>query len=46
MPLTEPVPDTDPYYECLDCDQRITEEVDDRLCPDCGGYLEDLTVPR
>ena len=46
MPLTEPVPDTDPYYECLDCDRRIAEAVDDRCCPDCGGYLEDLSVPR
>lgn len=46
MSLTDPIPDTDPYYECLDCGTRITEAVDGRLCPDCGGYLEDLSVPR
>lgn len=35
-----------PYYECMDCRQRLTEEVEGRLCPDCGGYLKNLGVAR
>jgi rRNA maturation endonuclease Nob1 len=35
-----------PYYECMDCRRRLTEEVQGRLCPDCGGYLKNLGVAR
>ena len=35
-----------PYYECLDCDRRLRSAVENRLCPDCGSYLDDLTVTR
>jgi hypothetical protein len=46
MRQTDPAPDLGPYYECLHCQRRVTEEIDHRGCPDCGGYLRDLTVPR
>lgn len=37
--------DQDPLYECLDCGNR-PDEVDGRLCPDCGGYLSNIARAR
>jgi hypothetical protein len=45
MPLhDDPVSRGEPIYECLDCGGRA-EEPEGRLC-ECGGYLQNLGVPR
>jgi hypothetical protein len=44
MNKTDPAPDQAPLYECLDCGARV-EDPDGRLCK-CGGYLQNISVPR
>ena len=41
---TDPAPAQAPLYECLDCGERV-EDPDGRLCA-CGGYLQNISVPR
>lgn len=42
----DPVPNERPYYECYDCGKRVKTVEDGRFCPDCGGYLQNIGVPR
>lgn len=44
MNRTDPAADQAPLYECLDCGARA-EDPDGRLC-ECGGYLQNISVPR
>lgn len=39
-------PRREPYYECADCGRRVTTAEDGRLCSKCGGYLQNIGVPR
>jgi hypothetical protein len=42
----DPAPEQESIYECLDCGQRVdADDLDGRLCA-CGGYLQDISVPR
>jgi hypothetical protein len=45
MTYTDPHHEDEPLYECLDCGNR-PEEIDGRLCPDCGGYLSNIGMAR
>ncbi len=36
----------EPLYECLDCGSRVEGETDDRLCADCGGYMQNIGITR
>lgn len=36
----------DPMFECLDCGTRFPEDVEGRLCSECGGYLRNIGVSR
>lgn len=44
MPLQPDPADGASLYECLDCRERV-EDPDGRLC-ECGGYLQNIGVPR
>lgn len=46
MNRTDPYTPGRYYYECRDCLQRIV--VDEALtdCPDCGGRVRNIAVPR
>jgi len=46
MTLHDPHSSDEPYYECLDCGVRYTTDEHGRLCPECGGYLKNIAVPR
>jgi DNA-directed RNA polymerase subunit RPC12/RpoP len=39
------VTDDRPVYECFECGSR-TSAADAERCPDCGGELLNLGVPR
>lgn len=42
----------DPYtpetsrYECLDCLERVTTDETLETCPECGGNMKNVAVPR
>ena len=42
----------DPYtpeksrYECVDCLNRVTTDGTVWTCPDCGGRMKNVAVPR
>lgn len=43
----------DPYhtgtvrvFECRDCSARMEAEHTPSACPECGGDLQDISVPR
>ncbi len=42
----DPAPQGEPYYECIDCGRRVKGDVEGRLCSECGGYLQNIGVPR
>lgn len=42
----DPGPREPPYYECIECAKRVRSIESGRLCPDCGGYLKNIGVPR
>ncbi|WP_330630404.1 rubrerythrin-like domain-containing protein [Halocatena halophila] len=42
----DPAPSGSPYYECIDCGRREHQQPDGRLCSSCGGYLQNIGVPR
>jgi hypothetical protein len=44
MSKKDSAPDQAPLYECLDCGKRV-KDPDGRLCT-CGGYLQNISVPR
>lgn len=47
MPKKDPHARDKPTYECVDCGKRLEDEdIDGRLCPDCGGYLQNIGVTR
>jgi Zn finger protein HypA/HybF involved in hydrogenase expression len=35
-----------PLFECMDCGRRVSGEVDDRLCSNCGGPMQNIGVTR
>ncbi|WP_276260967.1 rubrerythrin-like domain-containing protein [Haloglomus litoreum] len=43
---------TDPYtasettYECYDCSGRVVVDGHQGACPDCGGNVRNISVPR
>lgn len=41
----DPASDVDPLYECIDCHKHV-DDPDGQLCPDCGGYLQNIGTPR
>jgi hypothetical protein len=46
MVKNDPAPSQESIYECLDCGERVAEDdLEGRLCT-CGGYLQNLSVPR
>jgi len=46
MVRTDPAPEQESLYECIDCGKRVEEgDLDGRLCA-CGGYLQDISLPR
>jgi rRNA maturation endonuclease Nob1 len=45
MPLQPDPADESPLFECLDCQKRV-EDPEGRLCGECGGYLQNIGVPR
>lgn len=47
MPRSDPYERTPPYiYECADCDHRVEAEHQPGECPECGGEMKDISVPR
>lgn len=36
----------EPMFECFDCGRRVSGETDDRLCPECGGYMRNIGITR
>ncbi|MFC6961694.1 rubrerythrin-like domain-containing protein [Halocatena marina] len=42
----DPASKSKPYYECVDCGKRVMTDEDGRLCSRCGGYLQNIGVPR
>jgi Zn finger protein HypA/HybF involved in hydrogenase expression len=44
--------DIDPYtpevstYECQTCSHRVTVEGHQGACPECGGTVKNIAVPR
>lgn len=33
-------------YECTDCGERIEAEHRPGECPECGGYMQNISKPR
>jgi Zn finger protein HypA/HybF involved in hydrogenase expression len=36
----------DQLFECVDCGKRVTGDPVDRLCDNCGGYMQNLSITR
>ena len=47
MHIPDPYHPEPPYvYECTACAIRLRAEHQPAFCPDCGGQMADLSVPR
>ena len=47
MVRADPYPRTTPHrYECRSCLTVVTDEERLSTCPDCGGRMKNVSVPR
>jgi rubrerythrin len=47
MSERDPYDPEPPYtYECLECGNRIEADSRPESCPNCGGTMRDISVPR
>jgi len=47
MHVPDPYSPEPPYvYECAACATRLSADHHPEFCPDCGGQMTDISVPR